>query len=55
MSIVGKVESLWRYPVKSLRGESPTDPNSTGPLETAHEQKQLSADKSNRRAITGPR
>ena len=21
MSIVGKVESLWRYPVKSMRGE----------------------------------
>ena len=21
MSIIGKVESLWRYPVKSMRGE----------------------------------
>ena len=22
MSIVGKVDSLWRYPVKSMRGET---------------------------------
>jgi hypothetical protein len=21
MSVIGKVESLWRYPVKSMRGE----------------------------------
>jgi uncharacterized protein len=25
MTIVGKVESLWRYPVKSMRGEELTE------------------------------
>ena len=25
MSVVGKVESLWRYPVKSMRGEELED------------------------------
>ena len=22
MSVIGKIESLWRYPVKSMRGEA---------------------------------
>jgi hypothetical protein len=37
MTVVGKVESLWRYPVKSMRGEEAenTEPGMTPVYATA--------------------
>ena len=36
MSIVGKVDSLWRYPVKSMRGEELDEAFTIEPISTRH-------------------
>lgn len=38
MAIIGKVESLWRYPVKSMRGEELSEASLASPafMETGY-------------------